>query len=92
MPGLAENNFRYEDLMEEFIDGFGKKLWVHDKANCSGCCVIHSPIESHMKDWKLHWRDDRGFFERIDPMGVGHPAIEDIEYHKTQGRDISLHG
>jgi hypothetical protein len=78
--------------MEEFIDGFGKKLWVHDKADCSGCCVIHRPLDNHMKDRPLHWREDRGFFERIDPMGCGHPAPEDILYHGLGGRDISLHG
>ena len=78
--------------MEKFIDGFGRKLLVHDKKDCSGCCVIHCPLESHMKEWPLLWRDDRGFFERVDPLGCGHPAEEDVIFHKKVGNDISLHG
>jgi len=78
--------------MEKFTTTTGQRLKVHDKKDCSGCCVIHFPKDSHMKDWPLHWRDDRGFFERIDPMGCGHPAEEDVIYHKKLGNDISEHG
>ena len=36
-------------------------------------CVIHNPSEHHMRDWPLHWCNDRGIFERICPHGFGHP-------------------
>ena len=80
-------------MLEDFITGTGQKLKIHPKEECKGhYCACHNPSDHHMKDWPLHWRDDRGFFERIDPMGVGHPDPDEIAYHKQLGRDISLHG
>ena len=79
--------------MNEFITGTGQKLVnVHDRSECKGPCCIHSPSEHHMKDFPLHWRDDRGFFERICKCGVGHPDPDEVAYHKQHGNDISVHG
>ena len=79
--------------METFISGTGQKLKVHSKKECKGKnCAIHNPSNHHMKEWPLHWREDRGFFERIDSKGCGHPDPDEIEYHAKHGRDISIHG
>jgi hypothetical protein len=43
-------------------------------------CVIHSPSLHHMRYWPLHWRGDRGIFERICPHGVGHPDPDQFGY------------
>lgn len=50
---------------------------VHKKADCVPPCVIHYPTDHHMKDWRLHWRDDKRAFERICKHGVGHPDPDD---------------
>lgn len=48
---------------------------VHPHSECAGraVCVIHAPTNHHMRSWRLHWRSDRGIFERMCPHGVGHP-------------------
>lgn len=54
---------------------------VHLPGQCRGqYCVIHKPRATHMDDWHLHWRDDRGIFERICEHGIGHPAPEQWGY------------
>lgn len=54
---------------------------VHPVSACEGqFCVVHNPSSHHMRDWPLHWRDDRRFFERICPHGVGHPDPDQISY------------
>jgi len=79
--------------MEKFITGTGQHLLVHDKEDCKGhYCCIHHASSHHMIEWPLHYREDRGFFERIDKYGCGHPDPDEIEYHKKRGHDISLHG
>ena len=80
--------------MAEFTTGTGQKLTkVHDRSECKGHnCCIHNPSDHHMVDFPLHWRDDRGFFERICPHGVGHPDPDEIEFHKKHGHDITVHG
>jgi hypothetical protein len=78
--------------MEKFITGTDQHLLVHDKKDCSGNCPIHSPSPHHMKNWPLHWREDRSFFERIDKYGCGHPDPDNVEYLKKKGIDISIHG
>lgn len=66
---------------------------VHSRALCEGrACVIHHPSDHRMRDWPLIWRDDRGFFERACPHGIGHPDPDDVQYHQSIGRDIGLHG
>ena len=78
--------------MEKFITGTGQHLLVHDKKDCSGNCTIHSPSDHYMKNCPLHWRYDRGFFERIDKLGCAHPDPDSVEYFKKKGIDISIHG
>lgn len=54
---------------------------VHPADNCGGQpCVIHNPTGHHMRSWPLHWRGDRGIFERICPHGVGHPDPDQFAY------------
>tara|TARA_R110000787_G_scaffold16774_5_gene52582 strand:+ start:3125 stop:3385 length:261 start_codon:yes stop_codon:yes gene_type:complete len=61
---------------------------IHPRAKCKGPnCVIHNPSDHHMRDWPLHWREDRGIFERICPHGVGHPDPDDISIDTTHGCD-----
>lgn len=66
--------------MELFVTGTGQRVWVHSKDRCTGPCPIHNPSDHHMKDWPLHWRDDRGIFERMCEHGVGHPDPDTIEF------------
>lgn len=67
---------------------------VHDEHNCVGRrCVIHNPSDHHMRDWHLHWRQDRGLFERICPCGIGHPDPDQFDYWRLTGqRGQSVHG
>lgn len=54
---------------------------VHDPARCHGRpCVIHNPTDHHMREWTLHWRDDRGLFERLCRHGIGHPDPDQFDY------------
>ena len=92
MPGLAENNFRYEDVMEYFKDDFGQKLKVHDESTCTGTCPIHNPSRHHMRDWPLFWRTDRCIFERQDPEGCFHPDPDDAKYRAEHGDFDTVHG
>lgn len=51
---------------------------VHLPDRCYGRpCVIHNPSDHHMRDWPLHWRDDRGICERICPCPHGPGAHDD---------------
>jgi hypothetical protein len=73
--------------MTEFTTDTGQTLVnVHDPETCVGRCPIHSPSDHHMQNWPLHWRDDRGIFERVCPHGVGHPDPDsmqrEVEYHE----------
>ena len=70
-------------MMEEYVTGTGQKVWVHDADTCTGYCCIHNPSDHHMKDWKTHWRQDRGMMERICPHGIGHPDPDDVAFKKT---------
>lgn len=67
---------------------------VHDAASCAGrACVIHSPTEHHMSGFPLHWRDDRGIFERICEHGIGHPDPDQLDYWCESGREHeAVHG
>lgn len=82
--------------MENWTSGTGQKLKVHDKKDCKGrYCCIHNPSDHHMKDWQLHWREDRKLMERICPCGVGHPDVDDISFKKSLGYNVefeSIHG
>ena len=72
---------------EKWTSGTGQNLLVHTKDSCKGPhCPIHNPSDHHMKDWPLHWRDDRKIMERICIHGVGHPDPDDIS------DDSGIHG
>ena len=58
---------------------------THSGGQCFGQnCCIHNPSDTHMKDWPLNWRSDRGMMERICEHGVGHPDPDDYAYHKSR--------
>lgn len=47
-----------------------------------------------MREWPLHWRSDRGIFERICPHGIGHPDPDCMRFYLEYHEDISagVHG
>lgn len=60
-------------------------MTVHAGLQCAGrTCVIHAPTEHPMRSWKLHWRSDRGIFERLCPHGTGHPDPDQQAYWREQ--------
>lgn len=68
---------------------------IHDAARCAGReCVIHNPSEHAMRRWDLHWRDDRGIFERICPEhGAGHPDPDQLTFWRATGQEAqAIHG
>lgn len=67
---------------------------VHDEIECMGrTCIIHSPTNHHMRSWPLHWRSDRGIFERICEHGIGHPDPDQYDYWDAIGRtEEGVHG
>ena len=57
---------------------------VHLEGDCLGdFCPIHRPSDHIMRDFDMHWRDDRYLMERICPHGIGHPDPDDpkIQFH-----------
>lgn len=80
-------------MRERFVTGTGQVLaGVHASGSCSGPCPIHAPSDHHMKDWPLHWRDDRRIFERICEHGVGHPDPDDMDHRVMQMGESALYG
>lgn len=76
-------------------EGYGLVMWdVHAPYLCEGRhCIIHNPVHTHMDDWPLHYRSDRGIFERICPHGVGHYEPSQLDYHRSVGRSWEqVHG
>ncbi len=70
--------------MEQYKDGTGRVIFVHDKANCKGpYCCIHNPSSHHMRGWPTLWRDDRYLMERVCPHGIGHPDPDHLAYLPT---------
>lgn len=67
---------------------------IHTADKCVGrTCIIHSPTQHHMRGWLLHWRDDRGIFERLCPHGIGHPDPDQEPYWEETGQQYqSIHG
>ena len=46
-----------------------------------------------MRTWRLHWRGDRGIFERICQHGVGHPDPDQFEFWRVTGQEWQgVHG
>ena len=81
--------------MERWNSGTGQELMVHNRDVCKGqYCPIHNPSNHFMKDWPLHFRDDRGIMERICKCGVGHPDPDDLAFRIRNGADDSagIHG
>ena len=65
--------------MSKYTTGTGQDLFVHGPYKCKGeFCVIHKPSNHHMREWKTHWRDDRGIMERLCEHGIGHPDPDEI--------------
>lgn len=78
-----------EDNLEEVFIGNNTFLRAHKRENCANDCPLHGPSRHHMIPWPLHWRDDRGIFERICPHGIGHPDPDTMAYiEKTKGRSV----
>ena len=50
-------------------------IMAHHPDDCVGDqCPLHKRSDHAMRDWKQHWRNDRGLMERLCPLhGVGHP-------------------
>lgn len=89
---IREERLRVND---EFEMPDGSILWTHKAEVCANdpACVIHDPSDHHMRDFPLHWRDDRGLMERICPHGVGHPDPDGLAFHLEAGRDyMGVHG
>jgi predicted transcriptional regulator len=69
-------------------------LTTHSSDKCAGeYCCVHNPSEHHMRDWPMHWRDDKKQMERICPHGVGHPDPDDAAYNARIGcSHKNIHG
>lgn len=70
--------------MEHYTTGTDQKILVHEKnIDCiKHNCVIHNPSDHPMREFKTHWRGDRGLMERICPHEVGHPDPDDIAFKR----------
>lgn len=57
---------------------------VHSREVCAGhACCLHAPSDHRMRDWQLHWRNDRGLMERLCPHGIGHPDPDDLAHGES---------
>lgn len=65
----------------------------HDACSHRSSCVIHNPSDHSMREFPLHWRGDRGIFERICPHGTGHPDPDQSEFWKETDQEWQeIHG
>lgn len=85
--------------MSEFVTDTGQVLRrVHrETVDCLLGCPVHAPTPHPMRDWPLHWRDDRRLMERRCPHGVGHPDPDHLAHTaRLRGRKRaeveSVHG
>ena len=101
IPGLTPREF--DTLVSQTLDLIAtgqmisvendKLLRVHPPSACEGRnCWVHNPSDTHMKKWPIWWRDDKGTAERMCPHRIGHPDPDDVAYHWSLGRDVSVHG
>lgn len=61
---------------------------VHPQVECSGDkCPVHQKTDHSMREFPQHFRDDRGFMERICPHGIGHPDPDDLYADSVHGCD-----
>lgn len=79
--------------MNSEIEGI-KLINVHPESACEGReCTVHNPSDHHMRGWRLHWRSDKGIFERICPHGIGHPDPDQFEFWRETGQEWqAVHG
>lgn len=66
--------------MEEHDLG-GERLIVHGQASCEPPCPVHAPSDHPLAEARLHWRSDRGLWERICVHGTGHPDPDEYASH-----------
>lgn len=72
-------------MSEQYTDGSGQMITVHDAVACAGeHCVIHNPSDHSMRDFPTYWRHDRQLMERICSHGVGHPDPDDLAFAKAR--------
>lgn len=86
--------FRKQDGGLETTDG-GVLRNVHpESVDCYKFgCVMHSPSATHMVDWPLNWREDRGIMERICEHGTGHPDLDSADWLTRLGQGFqNIHG
>ena len=79
-----------------------KKFWaqfvgVHQEGTCAGqVCVVHNPLDHHMREWPMVWRGDRlpPIVERLCKCGIGHYDLSQWEFHKSLGLGdwVTVHG
>lgn len=82
----------YEPYFGTF-DSRIKKLYIHDKKDCSGRCAFHNPSDHHMRDWPMYWRADTGVLERQCEHGIGHPDPDQEKYFMERGEGWKMeHG
>ena len=69
-----------------FVTGIGQILsQVHAADRCAGeDCVIHSPSQHSMRQFRTLYRGDRPLMERLCPHGVGHPDPDDLAHKARQ--------
>lgn len=68
------------EVLEFEIEGI-RLRGVHSGAVCAGrTCILHNPLDHHMRGWRLYYRSDRGMFERICPCGIGHPDPSQFDF------------
>jgi hypothetical protein len=100
IEGLMDRNKKMNGLFREFTDEESGRNMLelangqilanfHTSTVCSGDCPIHNPTPSHMSKWPLNWRQDRYFFERICPHGIGHPDRDSLTFSPN---DPGVHG
>lgn len=92
--GATMHGKRWEELREQERAVIGSLVGVHGDLQCAGTtCVIHKPSDGPHRWMPLHWRNDRGIFERICSHGVGHPDPDQFEYWSIIGMGVnSVHG
>jgi hypothetical protein len=80
-----------DELELATLENSDVRLYVHNEAQCFGeVCTIHNRSSHHMRDFRQHWRGDRGIMERTCEHGVGHPDPDD--YRIYTGDDHGVHG
>lgn len=72
----------------------GQVLHAHAAKQCVGeYCALHNPMPGPWDQWPRLWRQDRHLLERVCPHGVGHPAVEQLEWWKFLNQEYMwIHG